>query len=271
MYLVRLYMFLAVLIVSLFSRDAISAPNILDADSCFGVPRWLTINNQVSINEIIIPAISDEELLARSTEVKDLSIFKNWERSNSNALSVRYSPLSQINKENLAALKISAVYHSGDFGSNIQANPIKIGRSLIFPDTLSSLVAIDGVTGRLIWKLKLNEAPVAKRGLTYWLSDKNIRPRIFFAAGTFLYAASAESGKIDLNFGIEGRVDIGGLSFAAPVVVGDVINVAVNLSEKNHPAILGFNVRNGKLLFRTSLIKEPTKAEANCLASFGVK
>jgi quinoprotein glucose dehydrogenase len=133
-----------------------------------------------------------------------------------NAVS-HYSSLNEIDTSNVQQIKIAWEYHTGDAdsqtNSQIQCNPIIVGNILYGTSPKLKLFALDAATGKAKWifdpfadtaksKVELN----ANRGVTYW-ADGNDK-RIFFSAGSFLYAINAEDGKLIPSFGSDGRIDL---------------------------------------------------------------
>jgi len=187
--------------------------------------------------------------------------FKLWHRSNLNSTSSRYSFLKEINKSNVKKLKVLNVYHSGSFGS-IEANPIVIDNHAFFPIADNSIVCVDVLSGKEIWKKTYSSVP-AKRGLFYWRGDDFHQPRIYFPVDNHLAAISPQDGSPIMSFGKDGFAG-NGLSFTAPVVSKGVIAFAVVASAQNKmPSIQGLDLKSGKLLWQTSLIKESISNKFN--------
>ncbi len=59
--------------------------------------------------------------------------YRTWERSLGGATSNRFSALTQIDKTNVAKLKVAWTYHSGDGTGNIQCNPIIVDGVMYAP------------------------------------------------------------------------------------------------------------------------------------------
>src|SRR5271154_6503348 len=161
-------------------------------------------------------------------------------RSQSDAANTRYSALDQINKNNVAGLEPAWTYHSADEKGNIQATPVIVDGVMYAPTAGNYLVAVNGQTGREIWRYKLSEHP-AQRGLVYWPGDGGSGPRLFFTAGNYLYALDPKTGKAVNGFGRNGSVRSGGL--VSPVICQNVIVVA------NWNVIVGYDVNSGKQLW----------------------
>ncbi|MFL5604476.1 MAG: PQQ-binding-like beta-propeller repeat protein [Gemmatimonadaceae bacterium] len=130
-----------------------------------------------------------------------------------------YSPLDQINRGNVAQLRVAWTYHTGDAPPNahseIQATPIIVDGILYTTTPALAVVALRAETGILVWRFdpfanRVRDSHV-NRGVAYW-SDGSAR-RIFFSAGRRLYSLDAATGRSVSTFGDSGSVDLGaGLS-----------------------------------------------------------
>src|SRR5260370_38887536 len=66
---------------------------------------------------------------------------------------------------------------------------------------------MDAGTGKLLWKFESGlDLRGPNRGVTYWAEGDD--RRIFSAAGSFVYALDARTGKGIAGFGREGRIDL---------------------------------------------------------------
>jgi quinoprotein glucose dehydrogenase len=146
------------------------------------------------------------------TKTDELS---TWRVKGGNAESTQYSSLNQVNKENVANLKLAWQYKSGEADttknrSQIQCNPIIVDGVLYGTSPTLKAFALDASTGKEIWKFNGgdgNEGGLGvNRGVTYW-SDGNDR-RILFVRGQYLYALEAVTGKKIETFGANGRVSL---------------------------------------------------------------
>ena len=125
-----------------------------------------------------------------------------WESYNGDLQGRRYSSLAQINRGNVAGLKLAWQYgvrtptsSNPNLSARSQAIPIVVGGMLYTPTGDRSIVALDPATGREIWKHELGEGGAPTRGVSYWPGDRTRRPRIL--AGTTdgrLIALDAETG-----------------------------------------------------------------------------
>src|SRR6266536_6324683 len=67
---------------------------------------------------------------------------------------LRYSPLSQINRDNVTKLQVAWTYDSHDAfkGSEMQSNPVVVDGLLYATTPTLKVVALDAATGRERWK-----------------------------------------------------------------------------------------------------------------------
>lgn len=136
----------------------------------------------------------------------------NWTEYNGDGSKSHYSPLQQINKENVTQLKPAWTYASGGADtlrnrSQMQCNPIIIDGILYGVSAGIQAFAIHAATGKEIWKTNIEESGgTLSRGLTYWSDNQS--KRIFFGAGKWLHALDAKTGKHVETFGANGKIDL---------------------------------------------------------------
>jgi quinoprotein glucose dehydrogenase len=133
----------------------------------------------------------------------------------------KYSRLKQINRENVARLKIAWTYHTGDISdgseypprSAFEATPLVIDGVLYVTTPFSRLIALDAETGKKLWDFdpKIDKEKSANlfinRGAAWWSAGP--RKRIFL--GTLdgrLFSIEAATGKPDDSFGAAGFIDL---------------------------------------------------------------
>ena len=163
-----------------------------------------------------------------------------WTRSQGDASSSRYSSLNQINRKNVAQLKVAWTYHSNDGKANVQATPVIVDNVLYAPTAGNFVVALDAASGRELWRFRPGGHP-AQRGLLYWAGDGVASPRLFFTSGASLLALDPKTGQPVREFGKGGRVPSGGT--VSPVVAKNVI-VAANFN-----VVSGYDAKSGRRLW----------------------
>ena len=201
----------------------------------------------------------------------------------------KYSPLDQINRDNVADLQIAWRWKTDNFGPrvdfNYQATPLMIGGVLYTTaGWRRDVVAIDAATGETLWMYRYDEgvrgqmAPVRSssgRGVAYWTDGQGAERIIHVTQGYHLVALSAKTGQPIPTFGEHGIVDLyegldrpipedGQIGLNSPaIVVGDVVVVGAALRAtaptKEFPAgfVRGYDVRTGKRLWIFHTIPQP--------------
>jgi quinoprotein glucose dehydrogenase len=215
-----------------------------------------------------------------------------WRAYGRDAGNSRYSPLDQINKDNVASLKVAWTWKSSSVAGTPEfrneSTPLMIGERLYFTTgSQRRVVAADAATGATLWTWVLDEGDRARvaprrdagRGVAFWSAGAD--ERIFTVTPGFqLVALNAKTGLPVSTFGTNGVVDlkkqlgvdidvltasIGNSSppvvFENTVVIGPALEVGTRPpSMKNVPGrILAIDARTGALAWRFNTI--PAKGE----------
>jgi quinoprotein glucose dehydrogenase len=118
----------------------------------------------------------------------------------------RYSPLARINRANVKELEVAWIYDTGEPGA-LQTQPTVVGDVLYGYTPSDKAFAINAATGARLWTFDPGgRGSGPNRGVMYW-ADGTDR-RVFAAAGHFLYALDAATGKAIESFGNGGRIDL---------------------------------------------------------------
>ncbi len=189
----------------------------------------------------------------------------------------RYSPLDQINADNVKTLEVAWRWNALPFkdrpDANLKATPLYIDGVLYAPSGVNQAVALDPETGAEIWRFNPEPddiggraASVSSRALAWWTDGAN--KRLFHnTPDGRLISIDAATGKADPAFGVNGYVllkeslrpdgqvapFVG--SSSPPTVVGDVViaQIVADVTSANKEAtpghIRGYDVRTGKLLW----------------------
>jgi len=176
----------------------------------------------------------------------------------------KYSPLDQIDTDNVAGLEVAWSWESADYAledrfpeltvnNNYQVTPIKVGERLYVATNLGQAAALDPATGDQLWLFDpyatgLRDRPTgrANRGVAHWseLDDSSADvsggatdERIFLGSGELLIALDAATGQPVPGFGSAGAVDLSRdpdprvetfVWTSAPLVVRDVVIVGAS-------------------------------------------
>ena len=178
--------------------------------------------------------------------------YSNWLRSHGNNFSTRFSGLKIINRKNIEKLELVWTYTSNDsLGREIQANPVVENGIIYTPTPGNSVVAINGINGKELWRFRIEKGTAARRGLLVWKNNLEETSRIFFTNNrNKLIALNAKSGKKIKSFGNEGEINIG-VSPIAPLIIKNYLIIVDTKS-----VIKIYDAINGKLLWKYFL-KEP--------------
>ncbi len=202
----------------------------------------------------------------------------------------KYSPLHQIDADNVGTLQIAWTWESSDYrltgehegtsvNPNYQATPIKIGARLYTSTNLGQAAALDPSTGAELWRFDpyasgLRDTPGGRssRGVAYWSDGED--ERILLGSGEYLVSLDASTGAPDPAFGAGGAVNLSDdpdprvLTYSwtsAPLVVRDVVIVGTTAMVPNRnwttapPGyVRAYDVRTGALRWRFNPIPEPS-------------
>ncbi|MBT5876326.1 MAG: PQQ-binding-like beta-propeller repeat protein [Candidatus Latescibacteria bacterium] len=173
----------------------------------------------------------------------------------------RYSPLDQINAENVGSLEIAWRFKQENYGlspaiggQSSEATAIYVdGTAYVTAGLRRAVVAIDPGTGEALWSYRPQEdperfqkapRPSPGRGVTFWTDGKGDNRIYTVSKGFYLHAIDAETGELVESFGTGGVVDLmAGLrkrddvdmagsigSSSPPTIVNDVIVVGPALA-----------------------------------------
>tara|TARA_B110000858_G_scaffold3502_1_gene4073 strand:+ start:48225 stop:50162 length:1938 start_codon:yes stop_codon:yes gene_type:complete len=178
----------------------------------------LTSKRQISLFILSIGAIACASVAwsQSGTTVND----GDWPDHHGGKFAQRYSPLDQINAENVGELAVAWSFNTGPIGPSAEFNnpstPIAIdGVLYVTMGNTRNIAAIDAATGQLLWLWRPQEgerfdhAPRkgAGRGLSHYRSNGEDRI-LSITPGFQLVSLDAKTGIPDPNFGENGRVDL---------------------------------------------------------------
>jgi quinoprotein glucose dehydrogenase len=205
-----------------------------------------------------------------------------WPNYGNDPGGMRFSPLTQIDRGNVAQLRPAWTFHTGDIldgmgdtpRSGLETTPIMVDGTLYLTTPINRVIALDPATGKQRWaydpQLDLHADygdGLINRGVASWLDPASVvaracHRRIYEATlDARLIALDAATGQPCADFGHEGQIDLTDVPgfrrgeyhmTSPPAVVGDVVVVGSAINDNNRaqmPAgvVRGFDARSGAL------------------------
>ena len=234
-------------------------------------------------------AVSGQSAYVPSTAKGD------WTHYTADARGSKYSPLDQISASNFKDLEVAWRFKTDNLGTRpefkLEGTPLAIkGILYTTAGTRRSVIALDGVTGELLWTHRFPEgkrgaaAPrqLSGRGLSYWTDGKGDDRVLYVTPGYRLIALNARTGQPIPSFGKDGVVDLkvgvvygdgrqidletGEIGLhSTPTVVKDVVLVGSAMKEgmtvTTHNNTKGvaraYDARTGRMLWQFNTIPKP--------------
>ena len=194
----------------------------------------------------------------------------------------RYSPLKQINRENVTSLRVAWTYHTHalephselDKKAAFEATPILFEGSLYLSTPFDQVIALDPATGTEKWKYDpdinrhANYSEVTSRGVAAWAdsnaaADTVCRSRVFIGMiDAHLIALDARTGRPCDGFGEHGAVDLtNGVELrdrgdyqltSPPTIAADLVITGSSIGDNRavdveRGVVRAFDARTGKL------------------------
>ncbi len=206
----------------------------------------------------------------------------DWPYYGHDAGGMRYSPLTQINRENVSRLQVAWTFHTGDISdgrgtrkrSGFETTPILIDGALYLTTPFNRVIALDPETGKQRWAFDpLTELSgnygdgLINRGVAIWPppnSDKrkHIPRRIFEATlDARLIALDAATGVPCSEFGSDGQISLRDVAryipgqyhiTSPPAVIDDLVVVGSSIDDNSRVdmpsgVVRAFDARSGAL------------------------
>jgi quinoprotein glucose dehydrogenase len=208
-----------------------------------------------------------------------------WPNHSGDKGSTKYSPLDQINKNNVRNLKVAwrrpaaaDEFRQRRAGlvvpNNFRSTPLMINGVLYASNGIGLVEAFDPSTGKTIWLQEPPEsapealAGAATRSIGYWRSGAD--ERILSVRPPYLMAINPKTGELIHAFGDGGKIDLrkdlGAKpqqpfnATSAPLVIKDVVVVGSsvadnpNFKEGTPGDVRGYDVKTGKLRWTFKVI-----------------
>jgi len=216
---------------------------------------------------------------------------QDWRFYGADSGGTRFSPLQQINRENVLTLKRAWTYHIGEANRTnetdrhqvapFETTPLVVEGMLYLSTPSNRVIALDAETGKEIWQFDPQAGRATReffqhRGVAYWQNETGDDRRILF--GTFdgrLICLDARTGKACSGFGTNGVVDLHtGVAenfpkaeyavTSAPAIYKDLVITGAAVPEypSKGPsgAVRAFDIHTGKLAWTFHTVPQPGEA-----------
>ena len=139
-----------------------------------------------------------------------------WTVYSGNQAATHYSPLNQINRENVVHLRPAWVHsappEAAGYRGSVECTPLVVDGVMYIVGAALIVQALEAATGKLLWThAPLSNGPRRRgagtsRGVTYWKDGD--RERIFAPVQNRILCINAKTGKIVETFGDNGAIDL---------------------------------------------------------------
>ena len=223
---------------------------------------------------LLILAFSVSAAAPQKTASTSASVNQSWPVNGGSTANTHYSPLTQINRDNVTQLAVAWSFDTHEKGG-LQTSPIIVGDVLYGITPTQKIFALNAATGKPLWTFDSGIVGTQpERGLVFWSGDgseNGAEKRILVGVMNFLYALDAATGKPIPSFGTGGRIDLreglgrplasSWISLTSPGVVYKDLIIVGGRNAETLPAppgdIRAFDVRTGKLRWAFHTIPRP--------------
>lgn len=197
-----------------------------------------------------------------------ISSGSEWTQYRGNLAGTGFSPLTQINQDNVTALESAwsysllptALTDASPKAPNSQATPIVVDGVMYVP-AADRVIALDPTSGEELWTHRVaSESPASRRGVSYWPGGNGERPRVFFTAGRRLVALDAATGEFASKFGDSGEIDMQIPYNSVAMVYNNTVIVGANTPRGANGGIgnaRAFDARSGEKVWEFESVPKP--------------
>src|SRR6266699_2021752 len=214
----------------------------------------------------------------------------NWPLHNLDLAGSRFSSMDQINTSNVATLAPRWLFQTGVIdGVSNQTTPIIVDGSMYVTDPRGSVYALDAADGHLLWTYDVSALIGGGRPEGYIFRNRGVCYSdgvVYTAAGSFLFALDARTGKPLPGFGTNGQasvildviqqrypdtkaaINMGYWFTTAPQIHNGVIYIGSTRSESHIPGghVIAVNAKTGKVLWHFNTIPQDEKDQGWAIA-----
>jgi alcohol dehydrogenase (cytochrome c) len=198
----------------------------------------------------------------------------NWPQYNRTTNAWRFSPLDQINKDNVSKLSVAWIAHGGDITMGIQETPLVIDGVVYSITSGNRVAALDAKTGREFWSYQPKLDPLTKKVLfsPYSRGVAVGDGKVFIGTvdGRGI-ALDQKTGKEVWQVQLTDFPNCHGCNFTSPpVVAGDMLTFGSTAGElAAQGKIYGVEAKSGKKVWEFNTIKDDPKSWPGTSGKYG--
>src|SRR5882672_12748955 len=136
----------------------------------------------------------------------------DWPLHNLDLAGTRFSPLDQINTSNVKSLTPRWLFQTGVIdGVSNQTTPVVVDGMMYVTDPRGSVYALNAADGHLLWTYDVSSLIGGGRPEGYIFRNRGVSYAegvVYTAAGSFLFALDARTGKPVPGFGNNGQASV---------------------------------------------------------------
>jgi quinohemoprotein ethanol dehydrogenase len=222
-------------------------------------------------------------VLTSSAQQPNAARSLDWRLHNLDLAGTRFSPATQINSSNVKSLTPRWLFQHGVIdGVSNQTTPIVVAGVMYVTDSRGSVYAVDAADGHLLWSYDVTALLGGGSREGYVFRNRGVCYEdgvVYAAAGSFLFALDAKTGKPVRTFGNNGQasvildvlrmrypdaktaISLGYWFTTAPQVYNGVLYIGSTRSESHIPGghVLAVDAKTGKVLWHFNTVPQDAK------------
>jgi len=249
--------------------------------------RWL-------VACLLLPTLLTAQPPTRAPRSARTATSVDWPTYGNDAGGLKYSPLTEINRTNVAQLTVAFTWRNNEEpilagegqkparAGQFQATPLAIHDTLFFSTPFNRVIALDATSGRELWAFDpqpwktfgqpSNGTGFVHRGVATWSNGRE--RRVFINSRWRLFAIDASTGRPITSFGTNGMVDLTAqlsrtvrkehyTNTSPPVIWGNLVivgnGVGDRLAYRGDPPgdVQAYDVRTGARVWRFETVPPP--------------
>ncbi|MBT5030995.1 MAG: PQQ-binding-like beta-propeller repeat protein [Proteobacteria bacterium] len=189
---------------------------------------------------------------AQSLSTAQVPRAADWPTYNRDLAGTRYSPLTQINRDNVQDLEQVWSYPlgrnvtTGDLGGGSEFTPLVVD-GVMYLAGADHIAALAPESGRVLWRVDISDGSPSRRGIAYWPGDGDVPYRIYVTSARRLIALSPEDSETFTAV-------MPAQYHSAPLVYGNLLIVG---SDGPPGGVRAFDARTGALVWEFLSVPKP--------------